>query len=324
MGERYQLGHELPRGGLGLSFVASEASCEEPLLVRLLPRPPELSRERFMWQVRKAVSLAHFENRHVAPIRDFGVFDSGSGAFLVRMYQPGATLREHFAAGAVRPVHEVVSIVAQLATALSEAHSRDIFHGRLKPDNVLVDASGEVRLVDFGCWQLPEGCQRMSLAAADAEEGHVSPSHTLYAPQSLNPASRDMRALGAVLVELLTRRCPGPEVDASNQVEAALGAAKTPPALVGLALSLLNCAPLSLEEARRQMPVAPRGHGSAPVERGVARAVSEPGHAPAGGAAMPVAPRGREPNELARGKLSASWVARLQQLFARSRSGRLE
>ncbi len=114
------------------------------LLRPLARRMPELV-VRFE---REAVAGAHIRHPNVVAAIDFGQLDDAS-FFLVLEYVEGTPLKEAIAGGRLAPAR-ALRIARQIASALAAAHEKGIVHRDVKPQNVLLDAHDQVRLIDFG------------------------------------------------------------------------------------------------------------------------------------------------------------------------------
>ena len=101
VGARYRITGLLGRGPMGFA-VEGESFRGRQVALKLMPRPPELSVERFDWHVREALAMAHFDHENVVASTDFGPLEGG-GAFVSRSRVPGVTLRSVLGAMPSRP-----------------------------------------------------------------------------------------------------------------------------------------------------------------------------------------------------------------------------
>ncbi|MEM6989977.1 MAG: serine/threonine-protein kinase [Myxococcota bacterium] len=143
---RYQILLELGRGGMGVVFLAHDAMLDRDVAVKLLhpERTLPAARDRLL---REAKALGQLSHPNVASIYDVGVHDGA--VYLVMEYVRGTTLREWVVS--TRPGwRAIVRAYVQAATGLAAAHARDLVHRDIKPDNLLLDATGCVKVLDFG------------------------------------------------------------------------------------------------------------------------------------------------------------------------------
>jgi serine/threonine protein kinase len=148
----YRLISVLGEGATGVVYLAEKEGAPERVAVKLLD--PELARdERFRQRLlRESQLAASLTHPHVVPIVDFG--ESDGELYLAMRYIEGSDLRQLLAAeGALEP-ERALEILAQVADALDEAHSRGLVHRDVKPANILLERVGEEEerayLGDFG------------------------------------------------------------------------------------------------------------------------------------------------------------------------------
>jgi serine/threonine-protein kinase len=172
------------------------------------------ARYQLLHEARAAARLNH---PGIAAVYD--VLETPQGALIVMEYVPGETLARRIHEGPL-PVGEVLSVAAQLADALAEAHRVGIIHRDLKPANVAMTASGQVKILDFGLSKRqldagfsPSGASSGISAGTSPIIGtpaYIPPEHFLGQP--IGPRG-DLYSLGVTLFELLTGQRPfrGPD-----------------------------------------------------------------------------------------------------------------
>lgn len=209
LNNRYQLLTLLAEGGVAVVYAAFDTLLSRRVAVKLLKEPfasDPLFVERFHREAQLAANLSH---PNIVSIYDVGQALAGPTTYyyIVMELVEGENLAQRLRRYA-RPfsVEEAVQIGAQLCQAVGFAHSRGFVHCDIKPQNVLVTSSGQVKVTDFGiarAWQ----AERTS---APAHEVWGTPLY--YAPEQAagappTPAS-DVYSIGVVLYELLTARPP--------------------------------------------------------------------------------------------------------------------
>jgi eukaryotic-like serine/threonine-protein kinase len=209
LGSRYRVTSIIGRGPMGIAC-EGESSRGRQVTLKLLPRAPELPLEHFAWQVRQALALAHFDHVNVAPINDFGALEDGS-AFVSRARVPGVTLRTVLRQGGL-PLARALDIARQIAAALATAHVQDIAHGRLKPENVVLQGGARpgdlVKVIDFGMAGLPVNLR--AVAPDENEALRLALGTRLYLPADVTGASPaiDVYSLGVLLFEMIAGQPP--------------------------------------------------------------------------------------------------------------------
>lgn len=210
----YRILRELGRGGMGRVFLASDERLGREVAVKTLAaafRTDDSLRRRFLDEARAMARLAH---PNVVRIYELG--GDAEEPHFVMEYIQGSPLTV-----AARPLdlRRRVEVFRRVVEAVEFLHRNGILHRDLKPANVLVDASLEPRLLDFG----------LALPIRD-EERITRPGQLLGTPAYLSPeqasgaqqldARSDVFALGAMLYEVLTGSLPFPATRLSDQLKA--------------------------------------------------------------------------------------------------------
>jgi tRNA A-37 threonylcarbamoyl transferase component Bud32 len=199
----YRLVQRLGSGGMGAVYLGerSDGEMRQKVAVKLLradAHRPEW-RNRFLRERQLLASLNHPSIVHV--------IDAGHTAdgrpFLVMEYVDGIPI-DDFAAGI--EVRERLALFLGVCAGVSHAHRHLIIHRDLKPSNILVDASGQPKVLDFGIGKLLDE----TADATQTVERLLTPSYA--SPEQLSgtiqTTATDVYSLGAVLYKLLTGRSP--------------------------------------------------------------------------------------------------------------------
>src|SRR5213596_141842 len=128
----YVLIEPVGAGGMGEVWKARDTRLNRTVAIK---RVKEEHRKRFEQEARAIAALNH---PHICQLYDVGV------DYLVMEYVEGAPVKGPL------PAEEAIRLAVQIASALEEAHSRGIIHRDLKPGNILVNAKGAAKLLDFG------------------------------------------------------------------------------------------------------------------------------------------------------------------------------
>jgi serine/threonine-protein kinase len=200
---RFQIERLIGSGGMGAVYLASDRQIGEQVALKVIARgladDPAVA-DRFRREASAARRITH---PNVIRIHDLGE-DAGL-MFLSMEYFPGRTLAAIVAARRQLPLGDATPILRQVCDALRAAHAAGVVHRDLKPQNILVNDRGEVRVIDFG---LAKAAAQRSLTAT----GLILGTPDYMAPEQVRGQPVDHRAdiysLGAMTYHLLCGRPP--------------------------------------------------------------------------------------------------------------------
>jgi serine/threonine-protein kinase len=204
---RYRIESILGRGGMGVVYKATDAQLDETVAIKTLPgdvmtRSPE-DLERFKREIRLARKITH---RNVLRTYDYG---EAEGVYFISMeYVRGYTLSELMDEAPARqmPARATIGITRQICRGLHAAHEQGIIHRDIKPQNVLIDAKGEAKLMDFGVARMAEVPEAMTQAGMIVGTPHYMSPEQVQG-KTLD-ARTDVYAMGVLLYELVAGRRP--------------------------------------------------------------------------------------------------------------------
>lgn len=213
IGNRYSVDLDRPIGIGGMATVYRGVDLRSRRPVALKTLRPEYqrdptSRQRFR---REARAMAFVSHPNLVTIYD--LYEEQDGSWVVMELVEGETLKDLVQRDGPLPVEAVVLILQQLANALGHLHERNLVHLDIKPQNVMLSPSGEVKLIDFGLAQRPGDHTEMSGGMAFGTVAYLAPEQ---ARGDSVGAETDVYSLGCVVYELLTGQPPftapdGPE-----------------------------------------------------------------------------------------------------------------
>ena len=195
--EHYEVRRLLGEGGFGHVFEAWDAKlCRSVALKRLKPQADVLHPEKLINEARLAASL-----RHAAFVRIFAIEGQGTGQSIVMELVEGQTLGQYMHGGKAE-LQAALDIAYQIADAMDEAHAMDLVHGDLKPSNLMLEANGKVRILDFGLARHmdPQATQTTTLCDLQGTIAYMAPERLMG---RLPDTRGDVYALGAMLYEML-------------------------------------------------------------------------------------------------------------------------
>jgi tRNA A-37 threonylcarbamoyl transferase component Bud32 len=204
LGERYQLLEVLGSGGMARVYLARDSVLGRHLALKVL-REHYADDEGFVERFRReAIHAASLNHPSVVQIYDQGRAEDGT-YFMAMEYVPGGTLKERINKGGPLDPHEAAGIASQVAEALAEAHQRGIVHRDIKPQNVLLTASGEAKVADFGIARAVSASTITEANLVLGTAAYMSPEQV--GGERVGPQS-DLYSLGVVLYEMLTGALP--------------------------------------------------------------------------------------------------------------------
>ena len=203
--DRYEIVTVVGRGGMGTVYRAKDLELGQEVAIKTL-RPEFLIDdtilERFKSEIRLTYRITH---KNVVRTHYFGEW---SGAYYLTMeFVEGVTLRQLMDTRGRLGVPSTLAIGVQLADSLAVAHEQGVIHRDIKPQNLLLDAEGVLKVMDFGIARLSERTSGLTeVGLVVGTPAYMSPEQ-LLADQELDERS-DLYSSGLVLFECLTGRLP--------------------------------------------------------------------------------------------------------------------
>jgi TolB-like protein/Flp pilus assembly protein TadD len=204
-GERigpYTITELLGAGGMGEVYEAYDKRLDRHVAVKFLPREANdlESLARFEREARAASALNH---PNICTVHDVGEFQGRS--FIVMELLEGQSLKERIAGNPIPPP-EFAAVSQQVCTALEAAHAKGIVHRDVKPANIFVTHSGQVKILDFG------------LAKRSAESASISKATTRSAGSTHALTLTSTGTISGTLAYMSPEQALGGEVDARSDV----------------------------------------------------------------------------------------------------------
>jgi serine/threonine-protein kinase len=206
-GNRYEIKSVLGVGGMGMVYKAHDRELGEVLAIKTL-KPDMVAMdssalERFKSEIKLARRIAH---RNVVRTYDLG--EIGGQYFISMEYVEGKSLKDLIRERGRLPASAVLPIAKQLCRALEVSHEEGVIHRDIKPQNMVVQADGVLKVMDFGIARL---------ASRPKDAGHTQAGMVVGTPEYMAPeqlmgdeldARADLYATGVVLYECLTGSVP--------------------------------------------------------------------------------------------------------------------
>jgi CheY-like chemotaxis protein len=247
--ERYEILAAIDGGGMGMVYKARDRELDDEIAIKTLHSDlvsdDDRMIERFKSEIRLARLISH---PSVVRTHDFGRWN---GVYYLTMeYVEGVTARQLIAKHGRLAVSSTLAIATQLARSLEVAHAQGVIHRDIKPQNLLLDKDGNLKVLDFGVACLTERSGNIT------EAGMVVGTPAYMAPEQLLDETAeersDLYAVGVVLYECLTGHLPFEANSSIALIAKALNEDPVPPAqrnpevpaeLSALIMRLLNKTP---------------------------------------------------------------------------------
>jgi serine/threonine-protein kinase len=212
--DRYEVVRKLGSGGFADVFLANDRLLGRQVALKVLSNRyahDEQFVERFR---REASSAAGLNHPNIVQIYDRG---EAEGTYYIAMeYLEGRSLKEIIVKYAPLSSELLVSVAVQILEALRFAHRRDVIHRDIKPQNIIIDNDGRVKVTDFGI-------ARAGSASTMTEAGSILGTAHYFSPEQAQgqpvEAASDLYSLGIVMYEMATGSLP---FDGDNPVSIAM------------------------------------------------------------------------------------------------------
>jgi serine/threonine protein kinase len=201
----YVVDRELGEGGMGKVYLARHTVLDQQVALKVLD--PEVSRkpdvrERFIQEANIQAKL-----RHPGIVQVLTATQAESGTpVLVMEYVSGKSLAEVVEKRGPLPVDDALKVMERILSAVSYAHQQGVIHRDLKPSNVMVMASGETKVTDFGIAKVL-GSARLTRTGTAMGSAHYMSPEQIRRPETVDARS-DIYSLGCMFYEILTGRPP--------------------------------------------------------------------------------------------------------------------
>jgi serine/threonine protein kinase len=205
--DRYLLGNLLGVGGMARVFMARDRLLNRDVALKIL-RDQYAENKQFVERFRReAQSAAALSHPNIVSVYDWGRSQDGT-YYMAMECVPGGTLKERISSEGPLTLGTAADLGIQIAKALEVAHERGVVHRDVKPQNILLNASGQAKVADFGIARAVGAMATTAISQTGLVMGtvnYISPEQAMSEP--VGPQS-DLYSLGVVLYEMLTAKVP--------------------------------------------------------------------------------------------------------------------
>ncbi len=200
---RYQVLKELGRGGMGIVFQAQDKQLNEQVAVKILSPLLSHDTDAITRMKREVTAARRITHPNVIRIHDFA---EANGLYYVSMeFFHGTSLKDHIKQSGSLSQMQAFNVASQLCDGLEAAHRQGVVHRDLKSQNIIIDQTNHVKIIDFG---LARTAQLEGMTAT----GLIMGTPEYMAPEQVAGKKVDERAdiysLGIILYELFTGQVP--------------------------------------------------------------------------------------------------------------------
>jgi HAMP domain-containing protein len=201
---RYEIQGVLGKGGMGVVYRAHDRDLDDLVAIKTL-RSEALSADptlldRFKQEIRLARRITH---PNILRTHDLG--ETGGVRYLSMELVKGLTLKQLIDAGEILPTPVGLRIAKQICAGLAAAHEAGVIHRDMKPQNILIEATGGLKITDFGIARLNEGRGMTTTGVVIGTPDYMSPEQARGLPLDFRS---DIYSTGVVLYEVFTGTLP--------------------------------------------------------------------------------------------------------------------
>lgn len=203
LGGRYKIISVLGEGGMANVYLAEDIILQRKVAVKVLRLDLQKDPQTIQRFQREALSTSELSHPHIVSILDVGT--DGNCHYLVMDYVDGSDLEEYIQHNNPILLPKVIDIMDQILSAVALAHKHNVIHRDLKPQNILMDKKGNIKIVDFG---IAIALNQSTMTQTNTAMGSVHYMSPEQARGSMATKQSDIYSLGIILYKLLTGTVP--------------------------------------------------------------------------------------------------------------------
>ncbi|MFC1742671.1 protein kinase [Candidatus Riflebacteria bacterium] len=202
--KNYKILESLGRGGAGIVFKGEDTKIHRPVALKMLHHKMIFNEEHIENFLAEARMISRLNHPNI--VRLYEVADEFATYFLVMEYLDGQTLKSILAEKKVLEITQAIDIIEKIGSALSHAWEQGTIHKDIKPANIMIGKTGEIKLLDFGSAILKDFKEESEFfGKVFGTLGYMSPEQAQG--KEINYQS-DIYSFGIVCFEMLTGKRP--------------------------------------------------------------------------------------------------------------------
>ena len=203
LGRRYEIISEIGSGGMANVYKARDQKLDRLVAIKVLKQEFTMDNTILEKFRKEALAAGGLNHPNIVSVYDMG-HELGS-EYIVMELIDGITLKEYIRKRGHLTSEEIIKISIRVAEALKAAHENGIIHRDIKPQNIMVTPSGEVKVTDFG---IAKGVSSTTVTASGETLGSVHYLSPEQARGSKVDARSDLYSLGITMYEMATSQLP--------------------------------------------------------------------------------------------------------------------
>ena len=234
---KYKLLNLLGVGGMGRVFLAEHTIMHRKVALKVISK--EFSKNPEALKQFQAEARAIATLNHINIVQAYNFESEGDRFYIVMEYVDGQSLEKRVLKEGPLPINDVVSYLRQSAKALRHAHQRNMIHCDIKPDNLLLNQDGQIKILDMGIAKLNDPKKKSQAQESEPksdsqvkkDESNILGTVDYLAPEMASGEAQadprvDIYSLGCTMFFLLTGQVPYPE---TTLIERILAHQEKPP-----------------------------------------------------------------------------------------------